>query len=117
MLRASSASAKHSPTLATSVVSLRPRRATTRIRRGTTIKPTATNAIRKPPRRPIVFTSAPADSPAPDAAPVRMASSSTAIRSSTMTMPNTISVMRPLMPISANAFTRMVVLEMAISAR
>ena len=33
-----------------------------------------------------------------------------------MTIPKTISVIRPLMPISAKAFTRIVVLEMAMSA-
>ena len=77
------------PTTATKVVSGRPIRTTIRTKGGTTMNPIPTNATRNKIRRATVTVINDADTLAPDASVVRIASSTTAVRSSASRMPNT----------------------------
>ena len=77
------------PTTATKVVSGRPIRTTSRTKGGTTMNPMPTNATRNKIRRAIVTVISDADTLSPDASVVRIASSTTAVRSSASRTPNT----------------------------
>ena len=115
-MRASNAKAKQIPTVATTVVSARPRRTSARTRRGTTSMPTASSTAKKPASRPTVRARAAASSRAPEAAAVSTARMRIAIRSSAIRIPSTISERVCGTFCSAKALAMMVVLEIASAA-
>jgi hypothetical protein len=113
---ASTAATKHTPTVASSRVSSRPRSAAQRSTRGTTRPPPASMATRNNPTRPRV----PAR-PAPPEAPAGAAASSPArsrmaMRSCTTSTESTPSRRGPLTPCSSKSLAMIMVLEMARAA-